>query len=280
MVKAETAPREQEPKPRRIIIYAGQSERRKVFVEATARHAALNEGYSDVVLSRSGGPEEETSNVVGIMRRKIDVVDQALRREKIVKPNDVSIIVAADIRTRVVGSHSNKGKPKAPEEVRRLFQRMSRDDNPYYAVEAGSGVKIGNERPLITFDTTTILLDPERVKYFSTPEGFAEYVSLFKAYYASPIYANNGTHPPVEVTDLAAGLSLPVLIADNAVLEIDGVEAGSPEFRKAVKTGIYNVAIGFNPHLLKHIWPNVQSFINRYDWLEASTAFSLQGRRK
>ncbi len=280
MVKAERAPREQEPRPQRIIIYAGQSERRRVFIEAAAQHATLNERCSDVVLSRSAGPEEETSNVVGIMRRKIDVVDKTLRREGVINSNDVSIIVAADIRTRVVGSHTNKGKPKTPEEVRRLFRRMSSDDNPYYAVEAGSGVKIGNETPLITFDTTTILLDPERVRYFSTPEGFAEYESLFKTYYSSSIYANNGSHPPIELTDLAAGLSLPVLIADNAVLEINGVEAGSHDFRRAVKTGIYNAAIGFNPHLLKHIWPNIQSFIGKYDWLEASTVFSLQGRRK
>lgn len=284
MVRTETrrypTRKEEEPRPKRIIAYAGASERRLAFIETAARYAALNLACSDIVVARDPGPEAATSNVVAVMRRKIDVVDQILREEKIIKPNDASRILAADIKTRIGGSHNNRGKPKTPEEVRRLFQRMSRDDNPYYTVESGSGVKIDNERPLITLDTTTIILDPQRVRYFSTPEGFAEYVAIFHAYYTSPVYANGGKHLPIGLTDIAAGLSLPVLITDNAVLEINGVAAGSRDFRKAVKTGIYNVAIGFYPNLLSRIWPDVQKFINSYDWLEASTAFSLQGKKK
>jgi hypothetical protein len=270
---SERAPREREPKPQRIVVYAGTSERRIAFAKA-ANDAASTE-FIGIFKDIPAGDEPDTSDTIAIMLRKIMVANQTIAEKKLAKPKDMVIIIAADIRTRIGASRINKGKPKEPEEVRRTFQRMARSDHPYYTAESSSGVKIGNRQPLITSDTTTILLNPEAVKYFSTPEGFADYQERFRAYYSSSVYSNNGNHTPIQLTDLAAGFSLPVLLSSNSVLEINGVTPESRDFPEAVKMGLYNVAIGFNLNLLKNVWPDVKQFANRYPWLKNATAFSL-----
>jgi hypothetical protein len=265
---------EREPRPRRIIAYAGESARRLAFAKAV--NQAATRGFAGDLINLPGGEEQDISDTIAVMLRKIMVANQTIVEEKLAKPRDTVIIIAADIRTRIGASRINKGKPKNLEGVRRTFQRMARSDHPYYTVESSSGVRINNRQPSVTSDSTTILLDPKRVKYLSTPEGFMDYQRRFAEYYSSPAYLNDGNHKPIQITDLAAGLSLPVLIADNAVLEINGVGTIDPEFYGAVKESIYNVGIGFNLNLLKNVWPNVGQFVESYPWLENATTSCLR----
>jgi hypothetical protein len=266
--------KDREPKPQRVILYAGTSERRGAFLTDAAENAVEN-GYPDVLVSRSGGTEKNISDVISIMRRKIYVAEQTLQCENVLTPKDTLVTVAADIRTRICGSRVNMGRPKTQEDVQKIFKKMAAHETPYYSVEAGTGVKFpGMDIPLTVFNSTTVLLDPKVIGRYTTDSGFEEYLEQFDSYHSSPVYKNGDKHPPINVTDLAAGLSLPVL-ARNAVLEVNGVAKEDENFRDAFKKGVYNVAIGFDLNLLAKIWPNIQQFAAKYQWLETVTAHAM-----
>ena len=282
MARLEGSPisrKDREPKPQTVVVYAGTSPRRQSFIE----HAFSSPQFT--VLSYSGGDEPEIDDVHQIMNGKIDHVLKKLKDEGKIKPKDKPVIIAADIRTRVL-THGDlessstftesKGKPKSVQEVQRMFRKMAQTSKrssspPFYIVESASGVQFNGDR-MSTKHTTTAILDPAMVEYFSTDAGFAEYQGNFASYYSSRVYGNNGKHPQTGITDVAAGLSLPVLIESDAVLELDGVPSDSPDFRQAVKMGIYNVGVGISPHLLRPVQPKIEQIINGWGWLEGCTA--------
>lgn len=285
MARPEKSPvsrKDREPKPQTVVVYAGTSPRRQSFIE----HAFASPQFT--VLSYSGGDEPETDDVHRIMNGKIDHVLKKLKDEGRISAKDKPIVIAADIRTRVLthgdqeaGSTytESRGKPKSIQEVQRMFRKLAQTSKrssspPFYIVESASGVQFNGDR-ISTKHTTIAVLDPEVVEYFSTDAGFADYQNNFARYYASRVYANNGKHPPAGVTDVAAGLSLPVLIKSNAVSELDGIPSDSPEFRQTVKIGIYNVGVGISPHLLRPVQPKIEQIINGWGWLEGCTAHVL-----
>ncbi|MCL5019054.1 MAG: Maf family protein [Patescibacteria group bacterium] len=285
MARPEKSPvprRDREPKPQTVVVYAGTSPRRQSFIE----HAFASPQFT--VLGYPAGEEPEIDDVHKIMNGKIDYVLRKLQQEGKIKAKDKPIVIAADIRTRVL-THGDqeagctytesRGKPKSTQEVQRMFRKMSQTSKrssspPFYIVESASGVQFNGDR-ISTKHTTIAVLNPEVVEYFSTDAGFADYQNNFARYYASRVYANNGKHPPAGVTDVAAGLSLPVLIESNAISELDGIPSNSPDFRQAVKIGIYNVGVGISPHLLRPVQPRIEQIINGWGWLEGCTAHVL-----
>lgn len=270
--------REPDAKAPLIVAYAGQSYRRLSFLQ----HA-----FPDTpVHSVDGGDEPDIPHVVDIMRGKIDHGSTLIFHRLMPQAHRFGI-VAADIRTSTLTPPDEKdgntfltsrGKPPhegTRQSVQHIFEQMSTaaevgEEVPYYIVIAGSGAKIreGNTQSVhIGQQACTVELDEEYLSYLATDKGITDYQTTFQHFYSSPPYSNNGSHPAVDLTDLSGGISLPVLTRMGAVNAVNGVNAKDPAFPETLREGIFTVAVGFSPDVLKPLQSTINQAIQEWPWL-------------
>ncbi len=270
MVRAERPPREREPKPQTVVVYAGESKRRLDFV----KWAFSEPNFA--VTNRPGGDENESHGVVAIMRQKILSVYAGVLSEGLFGSNESLVVIGADIKTRIGTSRISRSRPETPEEAMRMLAWMSESAYPYYNIEIGSGIKIGNAKPIMTQDTIAISLDREIIEGLATPEGFAAYRKDVQRYDTPP---DGGD---IDVTDIAAGLSFPALVANNAVLEIyhkndHKKDPDNLSFRQKVELAMYHTGVGFSPDLLRKVQPDIDRRIATWPYLKQTAARCLGG---
>jgi len=281
--------KEREPKQSTEIWYAGASPRRTDFLKHTFGE----------IRSKPGGDEANIEDVVSIMNRKLDnvlpnIFDTSPRSEKIGKNQKIAV-VAADIRTRISRLDENgtnfmesRGKPESLLHIRSTFEDMYNayemtGVDPNYLVTVGSGIHLlerKKEERFIHYGTHTMVLDPEMTDYLSSDEGQVEYISTFYDLYDNLSANSNSKKFACELTDIAAGVELPVLTRMGAIKEIDGASVYDPNFDNVFRSAVYNVTVGISPDLLKTIKPDVDidRSIQTWPFLNEITAFSLQNR--
>ncbi len=275
------ARREKEPPSSLIVIYAGQSARRKAFIQ----HCFPN----SPVLDSEGGTEPDIEDVVEIMHGKLDHVLKGVTLPEHGKNWKIALI-AADTRTSTltVGDGDvtyleSRGKPKRTLDIRRVFEEMHEagavsDGLPYYVVRSASGVHVRAPRTedrLVSDHTSTIELHPEFTRILGTHEGFEQYLEAAQDFYSSPSYTNDGTHPAIELTDISGGLSLPVFVKMKGVVAIDGTRFIDPHFPAAFRNALYNVAVGISPEILSKIQPRAHEAIRHWQWLNQVVEHAL-----
>lgn len=268
------------------IICASTSTRRSAFLVYAFPEAKH--------LSLFAGIEPEIENVVRISKGKIDFVRPHIPTMKDGgKSRKIALAIAADTNTRTLSLNKegtstyleNHGKPKEINDVLAIFLNMHRAHEldktpPYYQVHSGSNIVIrtfNKEEKISGSLSSTIELDPEKVNYFSTAEGFREYLNAFKEFYSSSFYSNNGSHHSIEVTDISGGISLPVLVSQGAVISIDGTRKGKREFSYEFKKALYNAGVGFSPNMLSSIQPEINKIIDNWPWLNQVANYAQLG---
>lgn len=266
-----------------LVVYAGGSERRDAFI----RYAFPN----SEVTSIPAGEEADIPDVVSIMHKKIDnVVGQLKEKPSFRNREKQAVIIAADTRTNILTKNQDnftyidsRGKPKHPDSVRNTFEEMYNAGLesgvlPFYTVLSGSGVHIRGrkyEERLVDIHACTVELNPDKIKRFSTEEGYQEYTDAFNKFYTSDVYRRNGLSG-VKIDSLSGGLSLPVLTTLNAVEAVDGIERNSSDFEDAFRHGMYTVAVGISPHILRPIQPDIDKSLESWDWLNGVVEHTLK----
>lgn len=259
------------PLPAHRVVYAGASSRRQLF---------LSYLFSDIeVESVPPGSEEDTSNVSAIMRGKLTGVHRVLEAKLETFGEKKLAIVSADTRTSTmtIGKDNkvvfvSRGKPSSHKAVRQTFLDMydayrQTGINPAYIVYSASGslyTATGQRAEAVS--ATTVTLDPEFVRDASTVEGFSAYQELFRQFYCGKSYSEAGLSP-IGLTDISAGLSLPVLSLSGAVLHINQVAPGDLGYPEILKKAIYDVAVGFSPAVLSAFHPEIHQKIDSWPWL-------------
>lgn len=257
---------ERERTPQTLVVYAGESERRAKFIEWAFRDPQF------IVTNRPGGRENEAHGVVAIVQHKLAVALATVINEGIVDAADKPIIIAADVKTRVGTSRISRSKPKDYDEARRMLEFMSRHAYPYFTVEAGSGIQIGNSKPNKTSSEIAILLDRDVIGRLATPEGFEVYMKGIQTYDTLPSGGSN------DITEISGGLSLPALIQSNAVREIhfeNGTSEDSSVSHESVKRALCHTSVGFSPDLLRKVQPNIDEKIATWPWFETTATRCL-----
>lgn len=268
-----------------VLVYAGTSPKRTRFLKDTFLPPYFR------VEQSPGGHEEETENVLDIARSKVGFVYHRnprvrhLMRESL-KNGIGNMIIGTDLRTNPLQRYSldsvsrthSRGKPYDEYGVRKTMSRISRaaqnsDSPPFYRADAGSVLARRNGE-IATRENLSIILDPDKIHHFGTVRGFEEYKRVFEEFYRSSlIYEEEKTVP--SVTSIAGGLSLGVLLSQDAVLQIGDVPKEDPNWRNAVKMGLYHVLISFSPQILRTIRPDIDQVIQSYAPLEHTTKLAM-----
>lgn len=282
-----TARREKEPPSSLVIVYAGQSHRRKSFIQYCFP--------SSPIFDSPGGEEPEIEDVIEIMNGKLDyVLKQVDLPQQNQGKNWKIALIAADTRTSTLTFNDDaqtylesRGKPKRSLDVKRMFEEMHEASElsgtaPHYAVRSASGVHVKAQKTedrLVSDHLSTIELHPEAVKRFSTSEGFQQYLAEISDFYSSSLYANEENHSPITIFDISGGLSLPVLVKMKAVVSIDGTRFIEPYFHTAFRNALYNAAVGISPEILSRIHPRAHEAIKHWPWLTQVVDYSLDNQQ-
>ncbi len=253
--------------------YAGGSHRRL---------RALRDLFPYIPVEKYGIDDEPRDpDVLTVMRYKVDTAHRSVNLP------DHGIIMAADTRTKTpifTGNQivlESRGKPVSAEEVFETFQEMHRVsqvgiDGPHYVVDSASGLLHRNSRDAFfeMQDTTIVALHRDAVARLSTLNGFAAYLSAFREFYSElSLYPSH--HGRMTISDLSAGISLPVLVKIGAVDTVDGVPRKSPFFYKALRHAIYTAAIGFSPELLELVGVTRYEVTSQWNWINSVTKRAL-----
>jgi hypothetical protein len=228
----------------------------------------------------SGGDEEDTPDVHRITRDKIRYARGQLTHSIKLPPHRNLIIVAADVRNRVLVPGEtpdaptlliSKRKPVNYDEPRETFRRMGNAAEqsgvrPMFMIDAAGAVDLYNgAKPKLALATSTVELDPEATKRLATQRGYDQYAKEVEQFYANPGYQREvGQRDPVLVTDICSGLSLTVLAKMGAVAAVDNVEYDDPEFRNRLRGGVHAAYVGLRPSLFKGIVPDEKAFRARH----------------
>ncbi len=281
---AESAPSPETPTPD-FVFYAGTSHRREHFLKFCFPNST--------VISIPPGPERRTHEVDQIMIDKIDAVLPQARTRMLKNPGQTGIVVAADTEsfplTLENGRPTNlgKGKPENVSEVRDTFQlmyeaarRMSEgwgeEVNPYYYVNASSGVRDLQTGDLIPKHHGCIIeLDSEVIKNLGTVRGFNKYAGEFSRFFSSPRYLYNGNHPPIKITDVAGGIDIGVMSRLGAVVGVDSVKRHDAGFREQLSYVINHSTVGIHATVLRKFNPGVSERINNWPWLQKVTDYAM-----
>jgi len=247
------------------VIYAGQSARRKAF---------LDDVFPDVpTLSFSVDPEPTTSDLEVILEDKLIKGIHYLASLDGQIISNKTLIIAADTRTIVPLirdglQRESLGKPHQEDDVLDIFRQMSESaditgESPYYEVASISGSVSTEKRSLYTGRSKTrITLNAETIEALATMGGFQQYLDLFHSFYSSGPYEKEGM-PKQDLTDLSAGLSLPVLLKLGAVEQIDGE---GPTNTEALRNSFFTVAVGIQPDVVRPFNQNVLSMFSEWEW--------------
>lgn len=259
------------------VVYAGESRRRRSFL--------LNCFPDATNFSFPGGDEPDIPDVVLISKGKLQFVRPQVPDMQTPRQTEKAvIIVAADTRTSVITPNKegttavleSKGKPKTAADVMRTFKKMHEAHKmnphipPYYQVVSASSSETKTPRKyrkVTDLKTTTVELNPDIVEALGSHSGFQKYMEMYQRFYSNPPYSYEGRHTPLTINDISGGISLPVLTMMGAVVAIDATPADNPEFFQVFKKSMYNASVSFSPTVLKPILPNVEEFIDRWDWL-------------
>ena len=263
------------------IIYAGQSQR---------RHSFLLYLFPKIpVVCVPAGPEENTPDVTKIMRGKLTAVyTQEFAEPQNPPEGRIAILAAADTRTSIpmaddLGNFAfiSRGKPLSEEAVREIFTRMYHVHEkvgvlPGYFVQSASGfLDTQTGQRVEAVSSTTVTLAPEVIKHIATEKGSEEYKKRFLLFYSGKTYADIGLQA-ISVTDISAGLSLPVLAQFDAISHINEVEPTDSSYPIVLKQAIYNVAVGFAPRILIAFDSEIKQKIDTWPWLNQVTEQCLR----
>jgi len=252
-------------RPERII-YAGANPRRKDF---------LTHCFDDVPIEDHPIPDEPRKHVVLVARYKIEGVCNK------VPLKDGDVIIAADTMTSIPTVTDNQiqyvdlGKPTGPQEVFDLFVGLKNFSQgigiPHYIVTNASCLFINQSEELLERSgVCTVSLNHQALEKLATPEGFQEYLTRSEMFYSSYPY-----DPPLSLTDLSAGISLPVLTRMGAIDMVFGVSKENSSFPEALRSGIHIAAIGISPKLINLFGVGVDYQLKHWDWLNAVLAKTL-----
>lgn len=254
----------------KVIIYAGESHRRKAFLANAFPKATLE--------TFSVEPEPETTDVKSIVEYKLDLGVERSLELGLNGQRDNAIIVAADIRT--LTPFEKKGEEVELRSTSKLenypaiwgnLQRMRKicsgiEDKPFYIVDIASGYhSLADNNRQIQRDHCLIILDPDGFYYLTRYAGFKDYLERFSTFYSEPPYSTHGL-PPIRPTDISAGLSLPVLTEMGIVESIDGIDRESDQFTQAFLEGLYKVGVGFNAPTLTSFHPDIAKTVAGWSW--------------
>jgi hypothetical protein len=259
----------------RVIIYAGQSERRLLF---------LNYCFPQIpVISLSGGPEEKTPDNMRVMHQKLTTVASKID-DPCFSQEDIhhTIIVASDTQTSPQFSDDDGnwglvslGKPEQLQSVYLSSRRTKLPPN--YHVSSASGIHLpGSSIRLQSKSSHVITLDNESIMELESQEGFNRYIKFFRQFYSQPPYSSYDLKS-ISPTHISGGFSLPVLTQMRLVSHIDQVSIQDTEFYSVLRQAIYDAAVGISPKVLSPFLPNVEQLINDWPWLNQVTHKSIQG---
>ncbi len=277
--------------------------RERVIGLASTSHRRMKalEQIPDLEIIKVGGGEEKQDDpLLQITLSKISFAYPTIIELCQQYDRQLSGVVAADTNTLIsILKHGKnklvrKGKPHdeaiTQKYFRQMYKRAQQDGKGYYEVASSSAFQFhdpelnGDGRAGASSGTevSRITLDPERLRYLQTDEGYAEYVEKFTAFYGSPTYKNQG-FSQVHLTDLSGGISLPVLMKMGAVDKINGAQLATEAINKVewiTKLALFNVAVGFSPAIIREIDPDGMNYMMQWEWLQGATDEALAGARK
>lgn len=261
-----------------------------------ARVLGIGFPNSQIVIM-GGGDEDQSKSATQIAKDKVSCafvrVSEDLHQNK-PKMKEPILVIAGDVRTTVFGmsddgSHTEAKcfpKPKRLEDIRKVFEEMYQAHEltgtaPYYDLSIGTDIDIYNriKAYYIAGHTTHIQLDPEKIRDFSTEEGFAKYCQAAEEVFTHPTYMANGDEP--SLSGVAGGLDLITLLRLGAVTKIvldrkRECNAGDKDFPKFAKIAIYDALIGILQKVLKKYSPNIKSLIDGWKELNDLTDFASE----
>jgi len=242
------------------VFYAGSSPRRLaflryVFPETNIHHSPVDE-------------EPETPNVLTVASYKISSLVRDTDPQKM---DGKTIFISADTRTCIpnanITEYQSRGKPLTYNQVKDVFLFMSDNKSPFYFVTSAAICYIPfQNKALESLNYVLVTLDPTLIQSLITSEGFAVYVNTFINFYSTPPYSTNNL-PPIDLKDLSAGISLPVLTKLGLVTSVNKVPINTLEFKKALRDAIHAVAIGIPPSFIKPFNPDIDVAFNNWAWL-------------
>ena len=275
----QVARKDREPQPPSVIIYAGKSEKRRLFLS--------NVFPSSRVIETSGGTEPDLDSTVSIAKGKIDFAisrDSSARRAM---QGPSNFAIATDVRTNPLTQYSLEAnprtrslrKPHGTYDIMKTFRRIARaarnTSDVYYWVGAGTVLRRKGHFDDAREDQIWAHLDPAMMEHFGTSRGIDEYEAYFNEFYLeSGMYGDDPKNQP-KITDVAGGLAFDVLVSLGAVESVNGVKKNTPEFRIEVKNGIYLALISFDRGVLRKFRPDIDELIDKYPPLEHITSLAM-----
>ena len=286
---------------------------KQLLISATTskrRNLALAQ-LPEIDLKSHPGPENEldSPDTMLVAKNKIDylvnllqatlqqqetapLASQALQEviNAIIAYAGVYDVIAADVLTatgKPISATSDEfvsqGKPKNQERLQETFYHLHKSSSKMYKVFAGSQIlqyQKNESSPIETkhYQEIKVVLRADRLRELASDKGLENYLQRFQQFYSSKAYSSNGLST-LNFTDIAAGLSLPVLIKGDYVQNVElnhrHVDLSKKimldqETKKLLKQIIFGVAVGYSPHVLKQIYPGAYDFIiDNWHWLES-----------
>lgn len=251
------------------------------------RKAALEQIPDLQVINVGGGEEPPVEDLLTIALSKIAFAYPTILESCRSMSTNLIGVLAADTNTLIeVLTSSNthlerKNKPQKPETTLGHFKRMAKAAEKYgagyYEVAAASALQTENGS-LAGIETTRVRLNQEKLNQLALEDGFAKYQENFVDFYNSEAYRDSGCHP-LEITDISAGISLPVLAKMRVVEQVNEVELKelrSKALENTLKQALLNVAVGFSPQVLERIHPDALAYLMGWSWTNEVVDFILQ----
>lgn len=256
---------------------ASSSARRKIALEQIPELKVIDAG---------GGDESQSDDVVTIALKKIAFAYPTILESCQSASVNLVGILAADTNTLIKVLEQpgfkleRKGKPKKSKDTHDHFRRMNKSADTYgagyYEVISASALQTGTES-VTSVETTHVLLNQAKLNHLSSDDGFAEYQDNFAQFYNSPAYRDSGCRA-IEMTDVSAGISFPVLVKMGAVEKVNGVklkELAPQTLEMILKQALLNVSVGFSPQVLEKVHPDALAYLMSWPWTNKVLDFIL-----
>lgn len=244
---------------------------------SSRRKAALEQIPDIKIVNIGGGEEADHDDLVTIALNKIAFAYPDILKSCQEQAMNLLGILAADTNTLIKVTHQQtsklerKGKPKHHEHTQGYFKRMAnlaeRDGAGYYEVVAASAfqTEIGS---IAGVETTRVFLNQAKLQELASDDGFTNYQDQFIKFYNSEAYSSSGCRA-IDITDISAGISFPVLTKMGLVEEVNGIkikELPASATEAVLKRALLNVAIGFSPQILEKIHPDALTYLMAWSW--------------